>query len=62
MIQTLVSHGHHYHDVMNMDFGDFLAFIKVIHRQKREHYKMLATCVRVAGADKKHWEKWLEID
>lgn len=53
MIQTLVSNGHHYGDVMEMGYGDFVAFLKVVARRQSEHYKMMAVAVRMAGADKK---------
>lgn len=60
MIQTLVSSGHHYGDVMEMSYGDFVVFLKVVAHRQSEHYKMLAVAVRMAGADKKAWGKWFE--
>lgn len=62
MIQNLVSNGHLYCDVLDMAFYDFLAFSKVINHRRNEHYKMLSGCVRMAGADKKDWEAWIETD
>lgn len=60
MIQTLVSEGHQYGDVLEMIYGDFVAFLGVINHQRGEHYKMLAVAHRMAGADKKAWQAWIK--
>lgn len=59
MIQMLVSSGYGYKDVLNMRYGDFKAYLKAVHQEKQEHYKKMAIAFRVAGSDKKNWEKWI---
>lgn len=59
-MQKLISHNHAKNDVLDMAYGEFVAYLSVIQDDEVQNLKQMAMAVRVANADSKAFEKWLK--
>lgn len=55
-----MSHNHAKNDVLNMEYGEFVAYLAVIQEQEKENLKRLAIAVRMANVDSSAFMEWLE--
>lgn len=46
--------------MLNMGYGEFMAYLAVIQAQEKENLKRLAIAVRMAHTDSSAFTEWLE--